>query len=377
MKCHSTGYRTGHSMLSSTKLAQSAFRSTRLCRRFIQRSSWQSPPLAFVFDIDGVLIRGPNPLPAGRRALQILEGDNPLGMKIPYILLTNGGGAVEQERAMKLSNKLGVEIKPEQCIQAHTILQRKASKYGDKHVLVLGGRNDEIRKVAEHYGFQNAHTTLDVLSWDPAVWPFHKLSPAEKESTRAVDFSKTPISAIFVFHDPRNWVLDIQVICDVIQSGGIIGGPYISLQQQINEPVELVFCNPDLIWRSDFPRPRLGQGAFKEAFQAVYKALTGTYFPHVQYGKPTEPTYKFAEGVLKARLENIYGPIPTMPKVYMIGDNPESDIAGANGAGWESVLVHTGVYDPAKGSPPHEPSYQAADVEKAVIQAISHECRVE
>ncbi len=53
------------------------------------------------------------------------------------------------------------------------------------------------------------------------------------------------------------------------------------------------------------------------------------------------------------------------------------DIAGANGAGWESVLVHTGVYDPAKGSPPHEPSYQAADVEKAVIQAISHECRVE
>ncbi len=68
------------------------------------------------------------------------------------------------------------------------------------------------------------------------------------------------------------FALIVQVICDVIQSGGIIGGPYISLQQQINEPVELVFCNPDLIWRSDFPRPRLGQGAFKEAFQAVYKA---------------------------------------------------------------------------------------------------------
>lgn len=32
-----------------------------------------------------------------------------------------------------------------------------------------------------------------------------------------------------------------------------------------------MFCNPDLIWRSDFDRPRLGQGAFKEAFQAVYK----------------------------------------------------------------------------------------------------------
>ncbi|KAF9020461.1 hypothetical protein BDZ89DRAFT_1072204 [Hymenopellis radicata] len=246
-------------MLSSTKLAHSVFRSTRLCRRFIRHSC------------------------------------------------------------------LTLDIKPEQCIQAHTILQRKA----------------------------------------------------------AVDFSKTPISAIFVFHDPRNWVLDIQVICDVIQSGGIIGGPYVPLQQQIKEPVELVFCNPDLIWRSDFPRPRLGQGAFKEAFQAVYKALTGTHFPHVQYGKPTEPTYKFAEGVLKARLENIYGPIETMPKVYVVFaqwifiNNPESDIAGANGAGWESVLVHTGVYDPAKGNPPHEPSYQAPDVEKAVVQAILHECKVE
>jgi len=29
---------------------------------------------------------------------------------------------------------------------------------------------------------------------------------------------------------------------------------------------------------------------------------------------------------------------------YMIGDNPESDIAGANGVGWTSILVRTGVY---------------------------------
>lgn len=60
-------------------------------------------------------------------------------------------------------------------------------------------------------------------------------------------------------------------MCDIIQSGGIIGGPYVPLEQQLGKPIELVFCNPDLIWRSDFPRPRLGQGAFKEAFQAVYK----------------------------------------------------------------------------------------------------------
>ena len=30
----------------------------------------------------------------------------------------------------------------------------------------------------------------------------------------------------------------------------------------------------------------------------------------------------------------------------MIGDNPKSDIAGANGNGWVSILVRTGVFDP-------------------------------
>ena len=31
---------------------------------------------------------------------------------------------------------------------------------------------------------------------------------------------------------------------------------------------------------------------------------------------------------------------------YMIGDNPESDIKGANAAGWTSILVKTGIFNP-------------------------------
>lgn len=127
-----------------------------------------------------------------------------------------------------------------------------------------------------------------------------------------MDFSTTPIHAVFVFHDPRNWALDVQVICDIIRSGGVIGGPY----QDAVVPVELVFCNPDLIWRSDFDRPRLGQGAFREAFQAVFKALTGRTYPYTQYGKPTAATYKFAEQVLRDRLAEIRGrAVSEMPQV--------------------------------------------------------------
>ncbi|KAF8170279.1 HAD-like domain-containing protein [Mycena galopus ATCC 62051] len=333
-----------------------------------------NPPLAFVFDIDGVLIRGEDVLPPAKRALLMLEGGNPFNIKLPYILLTNGGGVSEPERCEKLSTKLGFEIHPRQYIQAHTILNLMAPQYTNTPVLVLGGKLGQVREVAASYGFNKAYTSHDVLAWNPSVWPFHQLTDTERAATKEVDFSQTPISAVFVFHDPRNWALDVQVICDVIQSAGVIGGPYVPLDKQTN-PVKLVFCNPDLIWRSDFDRPRLGQGAFKAAFQSVFKELTGSEYPYTQFGKPTHATYDFATHVLRTHLQDLPGRgfDSALPPIYMVGDNPESDIAGANGAGWESILVKTGVF--AGGRSTHEPTHYAEDVEEAVRWAIAREMK--
>ncbi|EPQ54702.1 HAD hydrolase [Gloeophyllum trabeum ATCC 11539] len=330
------------------------------------------PPLVFAFDIDGVLLRGETVLPAAKRALARLEGANPTGLKIPYILITNGGGISEEDRCRKLSKQLGFDIKPTQYVQSHTVLKSVVHKYAEKPIMVFGGKFDEVRKVAEGYGFEKVYTTLDVMAWNPNVWPFHELTAEERASTKPVDFSRTPISAAFVFHDPRNWALDVQILCDLVQSGGIIGAPYLPVSEQ--NKVDLVFCNPDLLWRAAFDRPRLGQGAFREAFQAVYHALTGKRYPYVQYGKPSEVTYKFAEKVLVDRLEELSGRRPAVsPEVYMVGDNPESDIAGANAAKWSSVLVRTGVFDPAQGPPAHTPTHIAEDVEEAVEWAIRRE----
>ena len=61
---------------------------------------------AFAFDIDGVLMLGKNPIPAAQKALKILQH-----RKIPYILLTNGGGKLERERTAELSDKLRVPVR--------------------------------------------------------------------------------------------------------------------------------------------------------------------------------------------------------------------------------------------------------------------------
>jgi HAD superfamily hydrolase (TIGR01456 family) len=322
-------------------------------------------PLAFAFDIDGVLLRGKNPLPAAKEALSILDGNNKLGLKIPFILLTNGGGVSEEERCLKLSSQLGVQIHPDQFIQAHTVLKSIVQNYADVPVLVIGSKGDTLRRVAEGYGFRKVYTTLDILAWNPSIWPYHDLTPEERASVKPTDFSKIQFGAIFVFHDPRNWALDTQIMCDVIQ--GIIGGGSHE-NNHAQKPVDLVFCNPDLIWQSDFKAPRMGQGAFRVAFQAVFQSLTGSTYPYIQLGKPSEATYNFAEIMLKHRLQSV-----PKPSLYMVGDNPESDIAGANTAGWKSILVHTGVYNPHRGPPSHQPTHQAKDVAEAVRWALEQE----
>ena len=76
--------------------------------------------MAFAFDIDGVLVHGDRLIPEGKRALEVLNGDNELGIKIPHIFLTNGSGKPEQARCEQLSKILKNPVSTEQFIQSHT-----------------------------------------------------------------------------------------------------------------------------------------------------------------------------------------------------------------------------------------------------------------
>lgn len=80
------------------------------------------------------------------------------------VQLTNGGGISEETRAQKLRAQLGInvclysftidqthsfKIENYQCVQSHTILSTLEYKHRHENVLVLGGRREDVRKIAE------------------------------------------------------------------------------------------------------------------------------------------------------------------------------------------------------------------------------------
>jgi ribonucleotide monophosphatase NagD (HAD superfamily) len=101
-----------------------------------------------------------------------------------------------------------------------------------------------------------------------------------------------------------------------------------------------------------------------------------------RFGKPFPVAYRYAERMLVHEARGI-GALPRDPaphedhskhpyplrRIYMIGDNPASDIAGANAAGepWVSILVRTGVF---QDDPGHHPAKHVVDDVAAALRLI-------
>ena len=90
-----------------------------------------------------MLVRSNDPLPNAPEALSFLQQQ-----RIPFILLTNGGGKSEEERVADLSEKLKVSLDTSMFVQSHTPFA-DLEQYKPKTVLVVGGDDDKCRYVAE------------------------------------------------------------------------------------------------------------------------------------------------------------------------------------------------------------------------------------
>lgn len=305
-------------------------------RRFSRSKSTSSSSIAYVFDIDGVLLRGNTALPGARDSLLRLDD-----AKIPFVLLTNGGGELESVKAAKLSEILNYEISEDQLILSHTPMRSECAPFANKRVLVLGCK-DAIG-VGKSYGLKKAVTVNDLCCDEPSRYPFksYKHNP--------LPYSDEQVAAVFVMHDPNDWAAELQTTIDCLRGGLPLGSGGNS------QKIPYYSSNADMTFAAKYPVPRLAAGAFTVALTSLWRTLhNGEELNVTQYGKPTKLQFDFARRQLarwSSRNKNLTDAdadefSSNFDTIYMVGDNPLSDIQGANNAGlpWKSVLVRTGVF---------------------------------
>ncbi|RAH72456.1 phosphatidyl synthase [Aspergillus aculeatinus CBS 121060] len=347
--------------------------SVRVASPVPERHLTTADHFALGFDIDGVLIRGGEAIPEAAAALKYINGDNPYGVKVPYIFVTNGGGKTEEERCLDLSRQLELDVSPGQFICGHTPMREMAERYNT--VLVVGGEGEKCRHVAKGYGFKDVVTPGDIIKTRHDTTPFRKLTDEEYKNSRVIDFDKTRIEAIFVFADSRDWAGDQQIILDLLLSqDGRLG----TRSEKFDEGPPVFFSHNDVVWSTSHEHTRLGMGALRASLEALYKVVTGKELSTISFGKPQMGTYQFATRLLRQWRKESHGINKPPGTVYFIGDTPESDVRGTNefdkttDTNWFSILVKTGVYQDGT-VPRYQPKHTCANVFEAVKFAIDRE----
>lgn len=352
--------------------------SSILLRSFSHISSqFTRPSFGIAFDIDGVLLRGDAPIGGSPQALRKLYDDSGV-LRIPYIFLTNGGGFRESKRASDLSEVLGVNVSPLQVVQGHSPFKHLVNRYENKLVIAVG--KGEPAAVMSEYGFRNVLSIDEYASFfdniDPLA-PYKKwttIKGANHEKTIADITEKKKIcservEAAFIVSDSVDWSRDIQVLCDILRTGGLPGREF------AHQP-NLYFAHDDLEYQAAFPCERFGMGAFRIALESIYNRIHPHALLYTCYGKPNPLVFHNAEAVLKlvSSIHQNKGAANTethhFKTVYMIGDNPSVDINGAIQAGspWFSILTRTGVF---KGRENHD-KYPADLVVDTVEEAVDY-----
>lgn len=310
------------------------------------------PPYGVAFDIDGVLLVGPDVVPGAPEALQALTAAG-----VPYCFVTNGGGVSEAAKCAALEAKLGVPVSVDQMLLSHTPMKALAERYAGEQVLVVGS-GEATYAVAREYGFDVV--TCDMVHRkEPEIFPFR--APPAGEAA----WDGKPLAAVLVMHDSVEWGADAQIVVDALVGGAPLGTAATD-GAATEQAVPLYASNPDFVWKASYPAPRFAQRAFVDTVALLYAERTGgARLARTEFGKPTPGTYRFAERML--------GGAAAPARIYAIGDNPAADIAGANAAGdhWTSVLVRTGIFAGGANDPLDPADIVVDDVGQAIaaIQA--------
>uniref|UniRef100_A0A8C3QGD8 Haloacid dehalogenase like hydrolase domain containing 5 n=1 Tax=Cyanoderma ruficeps TaxID=181631 RepID=A0A8C3QGD8_9PASS len=295
------------------------------------------PAFGFLFDVDGVLVRGSQPVPAARRAFQRLA-DSGGRLRVPVVFLTNAGNCLRSAKARELSQALGLQVTVTGQGSAVPASEGARAILGFKHVVTI----EALRK---------AYPLLDMVDLSRR--------PKQLGSDPPLSFL---MPRVILFGEPVRWETSLQLITDVLLSNG---NPGAELQEVPYPHLPILACNMDLLWMAEAKMPRFGHGTFLLCLESIYKKVTGRELKYeALIGKPSPVTYHYAQYLIQQQAEKQGWKAP-IQRLYAVGDNPMSDIYGANlynnylksarhsqaQAGLkrspqscESILVCTGVY---------------------------------
>ncbi|XP_074839869.1 haloacid dehalogenase-like hydrolase domain-containing 5 [Carettochelys insculpta] len=279
------------------------------------------PTFGFLFDIDGVLVRGRYVIPAAQEAFRkLVDSDGQL--RVPVVFVTNAGNCLQHVKAQELSDALGLEVSPEQVILSHSPL-RLFRQFHEKCVLVSG--QGPVEENARNVGFQNVVTIQDVRKAFPLLDMVDQSRRPKELPPLTTDFPT--IEGVILFGEPVRWETSLQLIIDILLSNG---NPGTELAAVPYPHIPVLACNMDLLWMAEAKRPRFGHGTFLVCLENIYKKITGKELKYeALIGKPSIVTYQYAEYLIKQQVER-QGWSSPICRLYAVGDNPMSDIYGAN-----------------------------------------------
>ncbi|XP_051011217.1 haloacid dehalogenase-like hydrolase domain-containing 5 [Acomys russatus] len=290
-------------------------------RRGYSEGRAESPPtFGFLFDIDGVLVRGHRVIPAALEAFSKLVNSQGQ-LRVPVVFVTNAGNILQQGKAKDLSALLGCKVDPDQVILSHSPMKLFLQHH--KRRMLVSGQGPLVEN-ARALGFQNV-VTIDELRMAFPELDMVDLERRPKTMPPRSDFPA--IEGVLLLGEPVRWETSLQLIMDVLLSGG---DPGASLAAAPYPHLPILASNMDLLWMAEAKMPRFGHGTFLLCLEAIYRKVTGKELKYEGLmGKPSILTYQYAEDIIRQQAERRGWAAP-IRKLYAVGDNPMSDVYGAN-----------------------------------------------
>ncbi|XP_045165956.1 haloacid dehalogenase-like hydrolase domain-containing 5 [Mercenaria mercenaria] len=289
-------------------------------KRYLKTQDGKRVDFGFLFDIDGVIVRGKKLLPSAKDAFRMLIDENGK-FKVPVIFVTNAGNTLRQKKAKALSDWLDIEVVAEQVVMSHSPL-KMFKQFHDKHILVSG--QGPVVEIAKGLGFSQI-TTMDTLR---QCFPHLDMVDHNRRKPAPCAFEQffPRIEAVILFGEPVRWETNLQLVIDTLLSDG---KPYVAPKEIPYPHMPVLACNMDLLWMAEACMPRFGHGCFLHSLESLYQKISGRELKYTALvGKPSELTYRHADFLLYEQARNMG--MNGIKTIYCIGDNPESDIYGAN-----------------------------------------------